>query len=199
VYGCFGVLRALRREDVPLRWQHVMLAGNIKGALSMAAVLALPQDLPHRDRLITIVFGVTFVTLVTQALPFRVILRKLGVASASATPEFDEAKAILVEARRGQAELDELLASGLISRKDHAERRAAFQRQIIQAETKLRGPAGEVVRDALADVAILAAQKAALLEAARRGLIAEETAHARVNVIDRELVQATSPEREGGH
>jgi CPA1 family monovalent cation:H+ antiporter len=199
VYGCFGVLRALKREDVPMRWQHVMLAGNIKGALSMAAVLALPQGLAHRDRLITIVFGVTFVTLVTQALPFRAILRKLGVATVSASPEFDEAKAILVEARRGQAELDELLASGLISRKDHAERRAAFQRQIIQAESKLRGPAGEVVRDALADVAILAAQKAALLEAARRGLIADETAHARVNVIDRELVLATSPEKEGGH
>jgi CPA1 family monovalent cation:H+ antiporter len=199
VYGCFGVLRALKREDVPMRWQHVMLAGNIKGALSMAAVLALPQGLAHRDRLITIVFGVTFVTLVTQALPFRAILRKLGVATVSASPEFDEAKAILVEARRGQAELDELLASGLISRKDHAERRAAFQRQIIQAESKLRGPAGEVVRDALADVAILAAQKAALLDAARRGLIADETAHARVNVIDRELVLATSPEKEGGH
>ncbi len=38
-----------------MRWQHVMLAGNIKGALSMAAVLALPQGLAHRDRLITIV------------------------------------------------------------------------------------------------------------------------------------------------
>jgi CPA1 family monovalent cation:H+ antiporter len=199
VYGCFGVLRALKREDVPMRWQHVMLAGNIKGALSMAAVLALPQGLAHRDRLVTIVFGVTFVTLVTQALPFRAILRKLGVATASASPEFDEAKAILVEARRGQAELDDLLASGLISRKDHAERRAAFQRQIIEAESKLRGPAGEVVRDALADVAILAAQKAALLDAARRGLIADETAHARVNVIDRQLVLATSPDKEGGH
>ena len=49
------------------------------------------------------------------------------------------------------------------------------------------------------DGAILAAQKAALLEAARRGLIADETAPARVNVIDRELVLATSPEKEGGH
>lgn len=199
VYGCFFALRALKRENVPLRWQHVMLAGNIKGALSMAAVLALPQGLPHRDRLITIVFGVTFVTLVTQALPFRSILRRLGVAMSPPDPELDEAKAILVEARRGQAELDELLASGLISRKDHAERRAAFQRQIIRAEERLREPGGEVVRDALADVAILTAQKAALLDAARRGLITEDTAQARVNVIDRELVAMRSLDKEGGH
>ena len=66
----------LRRERVPLRWQHVMVFGNIKGALSMAAVLALPAALPHRERLITIVFGVTFVTLVTQALPFRRVLQR---------------------------------------------------------------------------------------------------------------------------
>ena len=41
------------------RWQHVMVFGNVKGALSMAAVLALPADLPYRDRLVAIVFGVT--------------------------------------------------------------------------------------------------------------------------------------------
>ena len=70
VYGIFGALR-LAGEGVSWRWQHVMVFGNIKGALSMAAVLALPADIPYRERLVTIVFGVTFITLVTQALPFR--------------------------------------------------------------------------------------------------------------------------------
>lgn len=51
VYGCFGILRAVGRDEVAPRWQHVMVFGNIKGALSMAAVLALPEDLPYRDRL----------------------------------------------------------------------------------------------------------------------------------------------------
>ncbi len=62
-----------------MRWQHVMVIGNIKGALSMAAVLTLPEDFPYRERLVTIVFGVTFVTLVMQALPFQRILRALKV------------------------------------------------------------------------------------------------------------------------
>jgi CPA1 family monovalent cation:H+ antiporter len=196
VYGCFGILRAVSREAVPMRWQHVMVLGNIKGALSMAAVLALPQGLPYRDRFITIVFGVTFVTLMTQALPFRRILRGLGVVIGTADPEIDSAKAILVGARRGQAELTELLAAGLISRKDHAERRAGFQRQIIRAEGALRGPQGEVARDALADLALLNAQKTAVLDAARRGLIDEESATARVNELDRSLVQLEHSERE---
>src|SRR5262245_53046743 len=66
VYGCFAALRTAMGERVPTPWQHVMVLGNIKGALSMAAVLALPADLPHRARLVNIVFGVTLVTLVTQ-------------------------------------------------------------------------------------------------------------------------------------
>ena len=66
VYVCFGALH-LSGQGVPWRWLHVMVFGNVKGALSMAAVLALPQGIAYRDRLIAIVFGVTLVTLLTQA------------------------------------------------------------------------------------------------------------------------------------
>ncbi|XYH96277.1 cation:proton antiporter [Sorangium sp. So ce1128] len=199
VYGCFGVLRALTGEVVPLRWQHVMLVGNIKGALSMAAVLSLPSDLPFRDRLVTIVFGVTFVTLVAQALPFARLLKFLRVATPSADAALDAAKATLIAARRGQAELDDLLAAGLVSRKEHANRRAAFQRRVIHAEAALQTPQGEVVRDHLTDLALLTAQKAAVLDAARRGLIAADTANAHANELDRAMVELpTAHDHEGG-
>ncbi|WP_434043306.1 MULTISPECIES: cation:proton antiporter [Sorangium] len=196
VYGCFGALRAMTREVVPFRWQHVMLVGNIKGALSMAAVLSLPKDMPFRERLITIVFGVTFVTLVAQALPFARLLKFLNVAAPSTDAALDAAKATLIAARRGHAELDDLLAAGLVSRKEHAERRAAFQRQVIAAEVALQSPQGEAVRDHLTDLALLTAQKAAVLDAARRGLIADETANAHVGEIDREMMKLH--EHEGG-
>ncbi|RYZ62256.1 MAG: sodium:proton antiporter, partial [Proteobacteria bacterium] len=142
VYLCFLVLRLLTREVVPFRWQHVMVFGNIKGALSMAAVLALPDSVPDKPRLVTIVFGVTFITLVTQALPFRRFLGALGIAGAAGNRELESARAALVAARRGQFELDELLATGLVSRGDHAERRAEFQRRIIVAEGTLRAHVG---------------------------------------------------------
>jgi CPA1 family monovalent cation:H+ antiporter len=109
----------------------------------------------------------------------------------------DSAKATLVEARRGQAEVEDLLEAGLISRRDHAERRATFQRQVIGAERALRGPSGAIARDALADVAILNAQKAALLEAGRRSLISDEIVHIRVNAIDRELMGLGESDKEG--
>jgi CPA1 family monovalent cation:H+ antiporter len=189
VYGTFAILRVATGEAVPVRWQHVMVVGNIKGALSMAAVLALPAGLPHRERLVAIVFGVTFVTLVTQALPFRRLLGLLGVALQPVDVALDRAKARLIQARRGQTDLDELVQSGLISRKDHAERRAAFQRLVIESELVLRSPKGEEARDHVADVSLLIGRKAALLDATQRGLLGAEVAEQEVNEIDRELIR----------
>ncbi len=192
VYGCFGALH-LSGEGVPWRWQHVMVFGNVKGALSMAAVLALPHGIPYRDRLIAIVFGVTLVTLLTQALPFRRFLAWLGVAGHVESGEVDDSRAVLIGARRAQVELDQLLASGLISRHEHAERRASFQRDIIEAERTLRGAAGHSQGDVVVP-AVLIAQKAAILDAARRGLITERTAGKHVAALDKRFLEASAGE-----
>jgi CPA1 family monovalent cation:H+ antiporter len=170
-----------------------MVFGNVKGALSMAAVLALPQDIPYRDRPIAIVFGVTLVTLLTQALPFRRFLTWLGVAGETASPEVDSGRAVLIGARRAQLELDQLLASGLISRREHAERRARFQRDIIEAERTLRTAETHAHRDVVLP-AVLIAQKAAILDAARRGLITERTAGEHVAALDEKFVEVTAGE-----
>jgi CPA1 family monovalent cation:H+ antiporter len=197
VYVCFGALH-LSGQGVPWPWAHVMVFGNVKGALSMAAVLALPQNIPYRERLIAIVFGVTLVTLLTQALPFRRFLTWLGVAGVSAPPEVDSGRAVLIGARRAQLELDQLLAAGLISRREHAERRAAFQRDIIVAERTLR-VAGMRSHEDVVQPAVLLAQKAAILDAARRGLITERTAAEHVAALDEQLLEATAGERATEH
>ena len=194
VYGCLGALR-LAGTRVPWRWQHVMVFGNVKGALSMAAVLALPQEIAFRERLIAIVFGVTLVTLVTQALPFRRFLTRLGVAGTQEDALAEECRAVLIGARRGQMELDSLLASGLISRHDHAEGRAEFQREIIHAERLLRRN-GDEISSKRALPSVLAARKAAILDAARRGLISERTADRHVAALDEQILQTAAREHE---
>jgi CPA1 family monovalent cation:H+ antiporter len=196
VYGCCLGLKLIAREPTPPRWQHVMVLGNIKGALSMAAVLALPTSLPHRDRLIAIVFGTTFITLVTQALPLKRWLTWLKVAESASDERLDAARARLIAARRGHAELDELLAAGLVSRQSHAERRALFQRQIIRSEQVLRGAEAHREKDAVVDTALLYAQKAAVLDAARRGLIPAGIAEAEVEELDRGLLSLELPQHD---
>ncbi len=196
VYGCFAVLRATRRDRVPIRWQHVMVIGNIKGALSMAAVLALPADLPHRDRLVTIVFGVTFVTLVAQALPFHRLLGWLRVTELRSNHTLDAARARLIAARRGLRELGELVSAGLVSRNDHARRQAAFQEQVLGAEATLRNAASDYAPDAIVELALLNAQKSAVVDAARRGLIELPAAEAEIAAFDRALINLSRDEGE---
>lgn len=203
VYGSFGLMRLVLREKVPIAWQHVMMVGNIKGALSMAAVLALPLDLPYRDRLVTIVFGVTFVTLVTQGLPFKAVLRALGVTLSAANLTLDRAKAELISAKRGQIDLDNLLNTGLISRKEHAERRAFFQRLVIGAEGILRVEGrGEAHRREV-DTALLTGRKIALRDAAQRGLVDASVAETEIAELDREMLALhdhhDEPEEQGAH
>jgi CPA1 family monovalent cation:H+ antiporter len=195
VYACLGALQ-LAGSGVPWRWQHVMVFGNVKGALSMAAVLALPQGIAFRERLIAIVFGVTLVTLVTQALPFRRFLNWLGLAGGAGDEAADECRAVLIGARRGQAELDSLLASGLISRHDHAEQWAEFQRAIIDAERSLRRT-GQDTAAGGGLPSVLSARKAAILDAARRGLITERTAEKHVAALDAEILRAAAAEHKG--
>ncbi|MDQ3031818.1 MAG: cation:proton antiporter [Myxococcota bacterium] len=188
VYGGFGALRVGLRERIPLRWQHVMVVGNIKGALSMAAVLALPPTVPFRSRLIAIVFGVTFVTLLTQALPFSQVLRWLGVTQRGADPRVETARARLIASRRGQLEIDAMHESGLLSRRAHAEKKARLQREAIDAEQILRTSEIEG-DDALVESAVLDAQRGALVEAGRRGVLEADVVESQIAEIDRSLLQ----------
>ncbi len=193
VYGSFGALNLVTKQRVPVRWQHVMLLGNIKGTLSMAAVLALPQSVPLRDRLVTIVFGVTVVTLLGQALPFERLLRLLGLVVRSADARVESARARLIAARSGQAELDALMEAGLVSRRGHAERKAALQREAIEAERVLRG--AELEGDGFhIELAVLEAQRAALIDAARRSSIDSGVVGAQLDAIDAQILEMRARE-----
>jgi CPA1 family monovalent cation:H+ antiporter len=96
---------------------------------------------------------------------------------------------VLISARRGQMELDTLLASGLISRHAHASGWAGFQRDIIEAERLLRR-SGYDAHAGVALPAVLTARKAAILDAARRGLITDRTANQQVAALDEQILRS---------
>ena len=107
----------------------------------------------------------------------------------------DQCRAVLIGARRAQTELDTLLGAGLISRHEHAERRAAFQRDIIEAERELRHMGHHSHLD-VAVPAVLSARKAAILDASRRGLISTRTAGRHVAQLDEEILRVAATEQE---
>ena len=74
----------------------------------------------------------------------------------------------------------------------HAERWAAFQRDIIDAERTLRSRPNGGQQTRVADHAVLLARKAAILDAARQGLITEKIATQHVAALDEQFVMTKS-------
>jgi monovalent cation/hydrogen antiporter len=78
-------------------WRETTVVGwsGMRGAVSLAAALALPQDFPQRDLLVFITFAVIVATLVGQGLTLPPLIRRLGLV----TPD-EQDVVLLAEARR---------------------------------------------------------------------------------------------------
>src|SRR5438876_6464778 len=66
--------RLTRPRPLPPAWRPVMVLSGLRGALSLALVLSLPQALAQRNLLTDIVYGVILVTLLGQGLALRTLL-----------------------------------------------------------------------------------------------------------------------------
>jgi monovalent cation/hydrogen antiporter len=81
---------ALRKRDPspPWQWIFILSFAGLRGAVSLAAALALPLALangdpfPYRDLVLFVAFGVIFVTLVGLGLSLPMVVRWLGVSNA---------------------------------------------------------------------------------------------------------------------
>ncbi len=102
----FPSIRA-RDPYPPWQWLAVLSWAGVRGAVSLAAALALPLDLPGRDRIVFITFAVILVTLVAQVLTMPVVLRVLHIEDDGGADR-EDAKARIKAAEAALARLDEL-------------------------------------------------------------------------------------------
>jgi len=92
------MIERVRQRDPapPWQWAFVISFTGVRGAVSLAAALALPLALsdgspfPNRDLILFVSFGVIFVTLVGFGLGLPGVVRWLGVAQAGRSERFAE-------------------------------------------------------------------------------------------------------------
>src|SRR5216684_3374510 len=65
---------------IPIRWQHVIVWGGLRGALALALALSLNNAFPYRDRVLDLTFGVVVFSILAQGLTMKPLLRVLGLA-----------------------------------------------------------------------------------------------------------------------
>jgi CPA1 family monovalent cation:H+ antiporter len=199
VYPWLGLLRLFGRR-VPIRWQHLLVWGNLKGSLSMALVLTVPASLPGRDLLIGIVFGCALVTLTVQGLSLARVTRALGVGGrAQETVRMEEEQGRLLAARAGQAEADRLQRLGLLHFGLFQRLRAAYQGVIARSERTLRellvAHSAEEERQARSvRRRLLVVEKSAIQDAVASGILSDEASAELIVRIDRDLAELGAEE-----
>ena len=188
------VVRALdRRAQQRARrssWQMRTVVGwaGMRGAVSLAAALALPPGFPQRDLLIFLTFAVIFVTLVLQGLTLPPLIRWLGVTDDGTDEAHEELKARLYATKAAIARLDEL-AQEEWTRDDTIERmRGAYEYR----KRRLAARAGKVEDEGFEDRSVsyqtivrevLEAQRREIVRLRNAGTISNDVMHR----IEREL------------
>jgi CPA1 family monovalent cation:H+ antiporter len=103
--------RRLRERDPapPWQWPFVIAFTGVRGAVSLAAALALPftlpggQDFPYRDLILFVSFGVIFITLVGLGLGLPAVVHWLGLAQAGRAEHLAEHESELAARREALA------------------------------------------------------------------------------------------------
>jgi Na+/H+ antiporter len=172
----------------------VVAWSGLRGAVSMAAALALPlttdagAPLPERDLILFITFAVILVTVVGQGLTLPAVIRRLGVVEDGAEEEGEEIRARLIAARAAIERLDEL-ADEDWTREETLERVRGLY-EFRQRRFKTR--AGKIEDDGIEDRSlayqrlmhdVFRAQRQALLELRNGGQISAEV----MRRVEREL------------
>ncbi len=70
---------ALLGRPLSSKWQNAITLAGMRGALSMALVLSLPDDFPSKSLLVSMVFSVVLFTVVVQGSLLEPLLRAMGL------------------------------------------------------------------------------------------------------------------------
>jgi NhaP-type Na+/H+ or K+/H+ antiporter len=102
--------RQVQRSTNSPSWRETFVAGwaGMRGVVSLAAGLALPQATPERASLIFLTFFVILVTLVGQGLTLPGLIRALGVSADGSGPAQQELHARRAVTEAALARMDQL-------------------------------------------------------------------------------------------
>lgn len=195
IYGITWPIERLTGR-LPLKWRHVLFWGGLRGAIGLALALSLPPDLgPWQDPLRVMTFGVVLFTLLIQGTTIQFLLQRLGLAERRPRPrEYEMTKARLYALQAAWRRLNEMNRDGVLSpsvwQQLNGEYRLAGQ-QISDQIKLLYDEYSDLEQQELqaAQRDALRAERSALIEMLRRGLISEEIYRELVFEVDHRLEQ----------
>ncbi len=181
VYGLAWIAHLGReRPHLPLVWRHVLFWGGLRGAISLALALSLPVTLAQRETLESMAFGVVLFTLLAQGTTIRFLLRRWGLIERPPYRVAQERRlGRLFATRAGLRQLEQLHDEGLLTDEMWFGLREEYQQvrhRLAQDLNRLFYEHASLEREMLIQARreALRAERGALSDALRRGMISEE-------------------------
>ncbi len=164
----------------PFSWAIAMSWGGLRGALSMVLALSLPDSLPYKEVVVTMVFGVVILSIFIQGLTIMPLARILGLISAKS--ELGDYERGRIDAMLFQTALDEIdnLKAHHIASKDILEQvreEYAKRKEEAVAEIEKSRPELDMIKNEetlRVKRRLINIQKNRLLEAYQKGEISRD-------------------------
>jgi CPA1 family monovalent cation:H+ antiporter len=201
VYGLALPLRWIA-TPIPVKWQHLLFWGGLRGGVTLALALSLPATVPQRETLIIAAFSVVLFTLVVQGLTIRPLVQFLNlVPQHERQQNFEIMRARLLAARAADRRLARLHDQGAIAESTFVALRSdnqVLEQELAEQLDTLYGSYPELKQSELktAQLESLRAQRSELFELNRRGMISDETYRQLTAQIDEQLHTLTTTEAE---
>jgi len=196
IYGLSPVIGLFSRR-IPAKYQHVLIWGGLRGALSMALALSLSPaiDASLRQEILAMTFGVAIFSLLVQGLTVSGFVRKLGLTTHDpAQKEVELATGRLSMLYGAMEELSRLHEERTILPEVEVRLRRELKEQAAKWEKeveKLQGIHGPLVEEQMriARREILKAGKSDLLSLMHAGTIGSDVYKELAMELDHELDQ----------
>ncbi len=180
VYLLAGVVR-LFRKTLPAPFLLVMSWGGLRGAISVALALSLPPAIADRPQLLAMTFAVVLFTILVQAISISGLLSWLGLTQgAQQLTEYERIQGQLLAIRSAITYLDRLYSQGALIPTAYTTVKA----ELTAREERVGSQIEELLEDqpdlraqivSLARLEALRAERIALDELSREGILGEET------------------------
>jgi CPA1 family monovalent cation:H+ antiporter len=174
------LFRRIRERDPYPPWEYpaIISWAGVRGAVSLAAALALPNDVPHRDLIVFVTFVVILVSLIGPVLTLPGLVRLLGIEE-DGSADREDAKARIKAAEAALARLEELAAEEWVHPETADRLRGQYRFRANRFQARYTGEDDDGVEERSARFQrlrreLLDAERSAVLALRNDGIITEE-------------------------
>ncbi|HEX6387778.1 MAG TPA: Na+/H+ antiporter [Anaerolineae bacterium] len=197
IYGISWLHQRTRpNRRIPVAYRHVMYWGGLRGGITLALALTLTGatfGVAVAQELRIMTFGVVLFTLMVQGTTIAGLIRRLGLADKpEQRVEQQRRQALLYARRAGQRELERLWRDGILFRDIWESMASVYDEEIDRYKLSLREhlqayPELEQEMYLQARDGVIKAERSAVSDAARRGLISEEVHDDLIRELDKRV------------